>query len=416
MLVTTSWIPGGLTTWTHEFASQLSDRGHDVTCACVKVDWLLHREMPPFRNVRYKMAWLRASPLNYLVTIPRFLSSQAHPRPFDSVVSTEAEGTRIPRGYNGQAVPHVAVVHVPEPEYIGAADLFRATLATGKNLLLSRFGGSQRDVTTQGVMPYWRWVQYLGRKRVGRASVAVCVSRFQMDAIRSRWKIPQEKIRMIYNGIDTDAFHPSSNGRGEQEKRLLFVGGSNPRKGIDLVIEAFAHVHRRHPQVSLDLLGGWDWRAQRETAARLGIGNQIRFHPYLPHEDMPAHYRRAYAFLAPTRAESFGIALAEAMACGVPVISTRTGAVPELIDDGVNGILVPVNDPLALAEAALELLDDPQKAEEMGRAGRRRVEQDFAWDVIMPSWEELLERLAGGGDSSESRQPVSAPLAGGGLL
>lgn len=220
---------------------------------------------------------------------------------------------------------------------------------------------------------------------------------------------------MIYNGIDTDAFHPLSNGRGEQEKRLLFVGGSNPRKGIDLVIEAFAHVHRRHPQVSLDLLGGWDWREQRETAARLGIGNQIRFHPYLPHEDMPAHYRRAFAFLAPTRAESFGIALAEAMACGVPVISTRAGAVPELIDDGVNGILVPVNDPLALAEAALELLDDPQKAEEMGRAGRRRVEQDFAWDVIMPSWEELLERLAGGGDSSESRQPVSAPLSGRGL-
>lgn len=400
MLVTTSWIPGGLTTWTHEFASQLSDRGHDVTCAYVRVDWLLHREMPPFRNVRYKMAWLRASPLNYLVTIPRFLSSQAHPRPFDFVVSTEAEGTRISRGHDGQAIPHVAVVHVPEPEYIGAADLFLATLATGKNLLLSRFGGSERDITTQGVMPYWRWVQYLGRKRVGRASVAVCVSRFQMDAIRSRWKIPREKMRMIYNGIDTDAFHPSSDGRAEQGKRLLFVGGSNPRKGIDLVIEAFAHVHRRHPQVSLDLLGGWDWRAQKGEAVRLGISTRIHFHPYVPHEDMPTYYRRAYAFLAPTRAESFGIALAEAMACGVPVVSTPTGAVPELIDDGVHGILVPANDALALAEAVLELLNDPRRADEMGQAGRRRAQRDFSWDVIMPSWEALLQQLSDGGGFS----------------
>ncbi len=400
MLVTTSWIPGGLTTWTHEFASQLSDRGHDVTCAYVKVDWLLHREMLPFRNVRYKMAWLRASPLNYLVTIPRFLSSQAHPRRFDFVVSTEAEGTRIPRGHDGQAIPHVAVVHVPEPEYIGAADLFLATLATGKNLLLSRFGGSERDITTQGVMPYWRWVQYLGRKRVGRASVVVCVSRFQMDAIRSRWKIPREKIRMIYNGIDTDAFHPSSDGRAEQEKRLLFVGGSNPRKGIDLVIEAFAHVHRRHPQVSLDLLGGWDWRAQKGEAVRLGISTRIHFHPYVPHEDMPAYYRRAYAFLAPTRAESFGIASAEAMACGVPIVSTRTGAVPELIDDGVHGILVPANDTRALAEAILELLNDPRRADEMGQAGRRRAQRNFSWDVIMPSWEALFEQLSAGGGSS----------------
>jgi len=400
VLVTTSWIPGGLTTWTHEFASQLSDRGHDVTCAYVKVDWLLHREMLPFRNVRYKMAWLRASPLNYLVTIPRFLSSQAHPRRFDFVVSTEAEGTRIPRGHDGQAIPHVAVVHVPEPEYIGAADLFLATLATGKNLLLSRFGGSERDITTQGVMPYWRWVQYLGRKRVGRASVVVCVSRFQMDAIRSRWKIPREKIRMIYNGIDTDAFHPSSDGRAEQEKRLLFVGGSNPRKGIDLVIEAFAHVHRRHPQVSLDLLGGWDWRAQKGEAVRLGISTRIHFHPYVPHEDMPAYYRRAYAFLAPTRAESFGIASAEAMACGIPIVSTRTGAVPELIDDGVHGILVPANDTRALAEAILELLNDPRRADEMGQAGRRRAQRNFSWDVIMPSWEALFEQLSAGGGSS----------------
>lgn len=400
MLVTTSWIPGGLTTWTHEFASQLSDRGHDVTCAYVRVDWLLHREMLPFRNVTYKMAWLRASPLNYLVTIPRFLSSQAHPRRFDFVVSTEAEGTRIPRAYDGQAIPHVAVVHVPEPEYIGAADLFLATLATGKNLLLSRFGGSERDITTQGVMPYWRWVQYLGRKRVGRASVAVCVSRFQMDAIRNRWKIPREKIRMIYNGIDTDAFHPSSDGRAEQEKRLLFVGGSNPRKGIDLVIEAFAHVHRRHPQVSLDLLGGWDWRAQKGEAVRLGISTRIHFHPYVPHEDMPAYYRRAYAFLAPTRAESFGIASAEAMACGVPIVSTRTGAVPELIDDGVHGILVPANDTRALAEAILELVNDPRRADEMGQAGRRRAQRNFSWDVIMPSWEALFEQLSESGGSS----------------
>lgn len=408
VVVTTSWIPGGLTTWTHEFASQLADRGHDVTCVCVKVNWLLRREIPPFRGVRYKTIWLTTSPTNYLMTIPRFVSSQFRAGQVDVVVSTEAEGTWIPRRCAGQIVQHVAVAHVPEPGYIDAAGLSLATLAFGKDLVFSRFGVG-REINEKRTNLSWRWIQFLGRRRLARANVAVCVSRFQNAAIQTRWRIPRTKIRMIYNGIDTRTFSPLPMKRSDQDRHLLFVGGSNPRKGVDVVMESFARVRRHRPNVSLDLVGGWDWTAQERAAAELGIHTRVHFHPYLPREDMPDQYRRAYALLTPTRAESFGRTVAEAMACGVPVVSSRTGALPELIEDGVNGILVPANDPQALAEATLELLDNPRKAEEMGRAGRRRVERDFAWDVIMPLWEELLEQLAGGGDSSESKRPVSSP-------
>ncbi len=392
VLVTTSWVPGGLTTWTHEFSNHLADRGYDVTCAHVKADWVLRRDPPPFRNVTYKTIRLQASPTNYFAVVPRFLLS--HSEPFDVVISTEAEGTRIPRKCNGQTFPHVAAVLVPDPEYVDPFDLLLPTLASGTDFLRSRFSGSRNDVSDRRLTAYWRWVNYLGRKRVGRASVAVCISRFLGNAIHRFWKIRPEKIRVIYPGVDTDAFHGATDGSTAKTCRLLFVGGSNPRKGVDVVVEAFARVHERHPEVSLDLIGGWDWRPQQLMAARFGVSSQVRFLPYVPHEDMPTWLRRSFAFLAPTRAESFGIALAEAMACGVPVVSTPMGAVPELIDDRVNGILVPANDPRALAEATLELLDNPRKAEEIGQAGRRRVEQDFAWDVVMPFWEELLEQLA----------------------
>jgi len=396
ILVTTSWIPGGVTTWTHEFANHLADRGHDVTCVLVKLRWPLVRNPPPFRDVRYNVIWLQAQPLTFLSSVPRLLSAYLPRHRTEIVVSTEAEGINIPSGQRDSAFPpHAAVVHVPEPAYVDPKRLVLATLGLSKNLLSAPLWCTKgrQDLGQRMTLWHWQWVQYFGRKRLERAPIVVCVSRAQSNAVQHAWGISGAKIRVIYNGIDTREFRPMPVSDRGRECRLLFVGGSNPRKGVDILLDAFALVSKRYSGVSLDLVGGWDWSVQKEKASKLGISSQIRFLPYVVYDNMPAYYTQSYAFIAPSRGESFGRTVAEAMACGVPVISTQAGSIPEVVDDGVSGILVPRDDVKALAEAIIELLNHPRKANEMGREGRRRVEKYFAWDVVIPQWEELFEQL-----------------------
>ncbi len=396
VLVTTSWIPGGVTTWTHEFANQLTDRGHEVTCVIVRVKWLPLREPPLFRDVRYKVVWLDTSPLSLLSVVPRFLSSYLRDHPFEVIVSTEAEGTNLTLSQNGSRFPsHVSVMHIPEPTSVNRTKLALGSLGLSNAMLRIPllYMKGRRDLVERLMPWYWQWVHFLGRRRLERTRTVVCVSHSQSQSVQNTWGIPTTKIRVIYNGIDTERFLPLERRQG-RERRLLFVGGANPRKGVDVLLDAFALINNHYPDVFLDLVGGWDWTAQMEKAKRLGISSQVCFHPYVVHDEMPAFYAQSYASIAPTKAESFGRTVAEAMACGVPVICAGTGALPEIVENGVSGILVPWGDTHALADAIRELLNHPQKAREMGREGRKRVEKSFAWDVVIPQWEALFGRVS----------------------
>jgi glycosyltransferase involved in cell wall biosynthesis len=97
---------------------------------------------------------------------------------------------------------------------------------------------------------------------------------------------------------------------------------------------------------------------------------------------MPGQYAKADLFVLPSRRESFGLVLAEAMAAGLPVIATQVGAIPEVVKDGETGILVPPEDPSALANAVSDLLDHPRVMKDMGTRGRERAEKHFTWDKV----------------------------------
>ena len=406
VVVTSSWIPGGVSTWTHEFASQLADHGHDVTCIFVKPRWLLRRQPPPFHSARYRTIWLEPSPSGFLLAVPRFLSSFLRQYAADFVVSTEAEGTNVSaiRGASNHPI-HIAVLHVAEPDLVELKDLVVGAVALAKRILQAPlwFKQQQWDVEGRTTPWYWQWVLYLTKRRLEKADAVVCVSHSQTQAVQRVWDVPHPKLHIIYNGIDTRKFRPPPGRTKSSQRRLLFVGGSSARKGVDLLLDAFALLADRYPGVHLDLVGGWNWSSQQLRMKRLGITSRVSLFPYIDHDDMPAYYERSYAFIAPTRAESFGRTLAEAMACAVPVISTRSGSIPEIVHHGVSGILVPWGNVGALAGAVSELLDQPRVADEMGREGRRRVEERFAWDVVLPQWEELFERMAALSSSADRR-------------
>jgi glycosyltransferase involved in cell wall biosynthesis len=98
---------------------------------------------------------------------------------------------------------------------------------------------------------------------------------------------------------------------------------------------------------------------------------------------MPRHYQQADLFVLPSRRESFGLVLAEAMACGLAVVATTAGAIPEVVEDGTTGLLVRPDEAQALAEAVISLLEDPEARRAMGIEGRRRVEKDFTWEEVV---------------------------------
>jgi glycosyltransferase involved in cell wall biosynthesis len=108
----------------------------------------------------------------------------------------------------------------------------------------------------------------------------------------------------------------------------------------------------------------------------------VKFLGFVEHHEMPRHYQQADLFVLPSRRESFGLVLAEAMACGLPVVATTAGAIPEVVEDGLTGVLVPPDDPEALANAVRSLLSNRPRMQAMGTAGAQRVRQRFTWDKV----------------------------------
>ncbi len=196
--------------------------------------------------------------------------------------------------------------------------------------------------------------------------------------------------RVIYGGVDTARFSPAT-GDASRTREVLFVGRLLPHKGINYLIEA---VDRDTP---LTIIGRRWWRRQRRFQALLqdlAAGKAVTFREDCDDEALVAAYRRALCVVLPSVyttvfgeryrvPELLGQTLLEAMACGTPAICTAVGAMPEVVEDGVTGFIVPPNDPHALAERIRWLHAHPSEAAQMGRAGRARVLKRFTWEQVV---------------------------------
>jgi glycosyltransferase involved in cell wall biosynthesis len=187
--------------------------------------------------------------------------------------------------------------------------------------------------------------------------------------------------RLMYGtwGADLEEFTPRRDGREPDfgpGPVLLFVGRMHREKGIYDLLEAFGPVREAHPSAVLVLAGDGPARPEVERLiARRGWGEAVRLLGTVRNRDLPPIFRAAHVFVAPsvtTRLweEQVGMANIQAMACGVPVVSTWSGAIPEYVPAGEAGILVPERDPQALAGAILHLLADESLRRRMGEAGR----------------------------------------------
>ena len=202
-------------------------------------------------------------------------------------------------------------------------------------------------------------------------------------------------VRVVPLGADHQAFRPGLPTAdvcaryGLAEGRwLLSVARLTRHKGIDTALQALARLKSRFPTLRYAVVGtGEELDALAAEARDLGVADRVRFLADVPDSDLPALYNRAELYLGLSRmmqqrVEGFGISLAEASACGVPVIAGRTGGIPAAVRDGETGMLVDAEEAGAVATAIERLLNDPPLRARLGAAGRRAVETHYNWDRV----------------------------------
>jgi glycosyltransferase involved in cell wall biosynthesis len=210
---------------------------------------------------------------------------------------------------------------------------------------------------------------------------------------------PDDHIRLVFNGTDLRRFSPAENGnRGDPRfgPHMIFACRQLfPRKGIRFLLEAAAQLKPRFPELKVVLAGdGFERPELAHLAAELGIGADVTFLGWVPNADLPPYYRAAAVSVIPSLEEGFGIPAAEAMGCEVAVVASDAGGLPEVVEHGVTGLVVPRGDSTALAQAIGSLLADPERRRAMGQAGRERALRLFDWDRSAEQFEELYREVA----------------------
>jgi glycosyltransferase involved in cell wall biosynthesis len=162
---------------------------------------------------------------------------------------------------------------------------------------------------------------------------------------------------------------------------VLFLGGLKPRKNLPLLLDVFARVAARAPAARLVIAGGGPLRADLERRARaLGLGSRVVFTGYVPEAEKVDHFNLADVFVFPSAMEGFGLAVGEAMSCGLPVVASDRGSIPEILVDGEGGFLADPAAPERFAERLSRLLADAALRAGLGRAGRARIDARFRWE------------------------------------
>ena len=198
--------------------------------------------------------------------------------------------------------------------------------------------------------------------------------------IRRDFRVPTERIRMVANGVDTDLFRAAP-GAERNANEILCVGrASDPNKGIGNLIEALARLPRNLRLTLVD--DDHPDSLARKRARQLGCADRLHITGRIDNDELVRRYQRASLVVVPSRYEGFGLPAVEAMACGTPVVACAAGALTEVVGAAGGGVLVPPDEPDALASAIADLMARPEIRSMLGKRGSIRVNEAYAWPRV----------------------------------
>lgn len=222
-----------------------------------------------------------------------------------------------------------------------------------------------------GVQARWE------RRNVERADLVMVTSRYSAGVAQREYGVAPERLAVVPEPIDLEVWDDQfwrAPRRARTGPVVLCVARMYPRKRLHDLLRATAILRARVPGIQVRIVGrGPEWVALGRLHAELGLADSVVLLGDLPRERLAEEYVNATAFCLPSVQEGFGIVFLEAMAAELPVVACRIAAVPEVVQDGVTGVLVAPRDPGALAEGLERLIAEPARAKGLGQEGRRRA-------------------------------------------
>jgi colanic acid/amylovoran biosynthesis glycosyltransferase len=328
---------------------------------------------PPLRLLGAHARALLRSPSRYLATLGLALRLRgAGPRSLLWQVFYFGEAALVWRECERRGIRHIHAHH--------------ANVGSDVALLASSLGGDgwSWSFTMHGSTEFFDVREHRLPQKVERASFVVCVSRHGRSQLMAfvgpeHW----DKLRVIHCGIDPAWFGAVDRSGRSGPLEILTVGRTVPVKGQALLVESLAELRRRGLDARLTIVGdGPQLASLRELALRLGVDGHVEFSGPVGQDRLRSFYERADVFALPSFAEGVPIVLMEAMATGLPVVASRITGVPELVEEGVSGLLVVPGDGGDLTDSLERVLrEPPERRADMGAAGRAKVLAEFDVDL-----------------------------------
>ena len=318
-----------------------------------------------FKCTTYHFDHVLYSNVMFLLYCVRFaLKQRLAGNKFDLVVSydpikTGMIGAVVAKILGSRFIPEVNGLYTSDAEYMDGAEKLSVKV---------------KKVLIPAIM---RWV-------LKRAHGIKLLFDRQIDPFAAQ--VQGKVIARFPNHVSTSRF---SNLR--EDKEVLFVGFPFKRKGVDVLIEAFKKIADRHPDWKLKILGWFPDPA--ELNAAMGGHPQIYHHPPVYPPEMPGHLGSCGIFVLPSRSEAMGRTLVEAMACAKPRIGSNVDGIPTVIEDGVDGLLVPPEDPDALAAALDRLMSDADLRQRLGQAALKRSQTEFSEETYFLNTMRFYEKV-----------------------
>jgi glycosyltransferase involved in cell wall biosynthesis len=244
-------------------------------------------------------------------------------------------------------------------------------------MLASRMSGIPFSFTLHGPAIFFEPHHWRIDAKIAEARFVACISHFcRAQAMLFADQADWSKLKIVHCGVEPERY--LRNDAAPRGKRLLFIGRLDAIKGVPLLLNALAALRASHPEATLTIVGDGPHRRQLEDRTRaLELEHAVTFTGYQGQDAVADLLSEADMLVLPSFAEGVPVVLMEGMAAGLPVIASQVAGVPELVEDGVAGYVIPAGDPATLADRIDRLLSDPALCARMGVAGRARVVESY---------------------------------------
>ena len=250
------------------------------------------------------------------------------------------------------------------------------------------------------VNPWFRW------RCFQQADAIFVSSQFTANELIKLLEVDRQKIVITHRGIDP-LFFQENRPQNDSVTQLIFYGSFAPIKGLPDALEALSILQQHNDNWHLKVAGWGDKEAIERLIVRHQLEDKVTFLGRLKPQELASQLQKAHLAILPSRAESFGRAIAEAQASELPVISYQIGSIPEIVEHGTTGLLTPPERPDLLAKSLQDALDNPQKFRQMGINGRKRTAELFSWSKTAGAIDSFLQQLNNPNPNNYARRNIT---------